>query len=243
MIVKWSNRNVKLKFLKDWFSDWRAYLAEFLGTFVVVLIICGTVLVNNINQDVGILGIALVSGFIYGAMMFATVHLSGGHLNPAITLALWLSQKIKGATAFFYVVCQLLASFAAAGFLLLIFGQNAKEFLLGGPVVGVGVSLQNALIIEAVLTAILVFAYFATLVDRRGPVSFGPLVVGFVYLVSGIFATSLSGAVLNPARALGPAVISRSFDTLVIWIVGPAAGGLFGIVYDFLFLKKTSKNR
>ena len=232
---------MKLKFIKDWFSDWRVYLAEFLGTFVVVLTICGVTLSNIFYGDVGILGIAFASGLVYAAMMFATVHLSGGHLNPAITLALWLTQKIKGATAFFYVFSQLLASFAAAGIIILIFGKNALEFSLGGPVVSSGVSLENALIVEATLTVILVFVYFATLVDRRGPVSFGPLVVGFVYLVSGIFAISLSGASLNPARALGPAVISRSFDTLMIWIVGPLAGSLFGIVYEFVFLRKGKK--
>lgn len=228
-------------FLKDWAGDWRAYVAEFLGTFVFVFIVCGTTLANLFYVDIGILGVALASGLVYTAMLLATINSSGGYLNPAVTLALWLVQKIKGHLAFFYIFAQLLASFAAAGLLLLIFGSSAKEFSLGGPVLAAGISQQTAVVVEAILSAIIVFTVFATIVDKKNSTGFGPLAIGLVVAGGSIFAASITGAAFNPARALGPLVISGSYESIVVWIIGPLAGSLFGIVYEFLFLRKVKK--
>ena len=227
--------------LISWFLPWRAYLAEFLGTFVFVFIASGVVLVNIFYGDIGTIGIAFTTGLVISAMMFAAAQFSGGHFNPAITLALWIVQKIKGGQAVFYVIFQLLASFAAAGFLFWLFGASAREFSLGGPVLGAGVNTQTAVIIEAVLTAILVFVYLGTMVGRNGPVSFGPLTVGMVYTISVFFAGSLTGGAINPARVLGPLVISESYTNLAIWIIGPATGSIFAVIYDFLFLRRVKK--
>jgi MIP family channel proteins len=232
---------VSFLFLKDWASDWRAYVAEFLGTFVFVFISCGVTLANLFYVDIGVLGVALTSGLVYTAMLFATINSSGGYLNPVVTLALWLVQKMKGHLAFFYVLIQLLASFAAAGLLILIFGSSAKEFSLGGPVLAAGVSQQTAVIIEAILTAIIVFAVFATIVDKKNSTGFGPLAIGLVVTGASIFAVSITGAAFNPVRALGPLLLSRSYESIVVWIIGPLAGSLFGIVYEFLFLRKGKK--
>ena len=232
---------MNFKFLKDWVSGWRAYLAEFLGTFVVVFVICGTTLSNIFYGDFGVLGIALASGSAYAGMMFAMLKFSGAHFNPAVTLALWLAQKIKGSLAFFYILAQISAGFAAAGVLFWIFGSEAREFSLGGPVLGVGVSLQAAVVIEALLTAILVFVYFAMTVSRNSSASFSPIAVGAIYTISVFFAGSLTGGTINPAKVLGPLVISGSYNNIAIWIIGPAAGSIFGIVYDFLFLRKGKK--
>ncbi len=220
---------------------WRAYLAEFLGTFVFVFVASGAVLSNIFYGDIGTLGVALATGLALGAMVFATAAISGGHLNPAVTLALWLAQKISWINAIFYIIAQVAASSAAAGVLLYVFGDRALHFSLGAPILGVGIGVPAALILEAVLTTVLVFAVFSTVVDKRGPVSFGPLIIGLVVVVSGIFAGPLTGAALNPARAIGPAIVSNNFTNLPIWILGPAVGSLFGLAYEFLFLRKTSK--
>ncbi|OGE03892.1 hypothetical protein A3F45_03120, partial [Candidatus Curtissbacteria bacterium RIFCSPHIGHO2_12_FULL_41_17] len=229
---KWSNRIVNFSFLGEWVSHWRAYLAEFLGTFVFVLIASGAVLSNVFYSEIGTVGIALATGLSITSMMYATLHISGAHLNPAVTVALWLAQKIKGNLAFFYVISQILASFAAALVILLIFGSSSREFALGGPVLAESVSGQTGLVVEAILTAVLVFAVFATLVDRRGTVSFGPLVVGLVVTIASLVALPITGAAINPARAIGPEVLSGSYQALAIWIIGPLAGSLFGLVYD-----------
>lgn len=229
---------MKISFVKDWISPWRAYTAEFLGTLVFVLISCGAVLSFIFYGEIGVGGVAVATGLTYGAMMYSTVSISGGHLNPAVTLASWLAQKTSGTLALCYILAQILASFAAAGVLFYIFGTGATEFSLGGPVIGNDIGISRALAVEVLMSAILVFAYFATMVDKRGPTSFGPLVLGLVFSALTLVALPLSGASINPARAVGPAVISQVYDSLAVAVVGPLVGSLIGVVYDFVFLRK-----
>jgi len=217
-------------------------MAEFLGTFAFVLISSGVVLADIFYGEIGRLGIGLSIGFSYGALVFITAHLSGGYLNPAITLSLWLAQKLPGLRSCVFILLQIFASFLAAIVLFYIFGQNSLQLSLGGPILGVNVNAQIGVAVEAILTSILIFAVFGTMIDRGGPVSFGPLVLGFILTATTILALPISGAAMNPARAIGPLVLSRNFESLVIWIVGPAAGSLFGLVYDLLFIKKFKKS-
>lgn len=221
--------------------DWRAYLAEFLGTFVFVFLASCAVITNGIYGEVGSLGIALATGLILSAMIFATVHVSGGHLNPAVTLALWLTQKINTINGVFYILAQLGASLAAAGSLLFLFGQKAIALSLGGPGIVTGVDPQLAVVLEAIFTAVLVFAVFATIVDRRGPGSFGPLVIGLVVVCASIAIGPVTGAALNPARAFGPLVLTQQFDALAVYIIGPLCGALIGFVYEYAFLRSSKK--
>lgn len=230
-----------LELIKTWFADWRSYLAEFLGTFIFLLLSGWVVLAKFLYAGINELEIAIAIGFAYAACVYATANLSGGFLNPALTLALWLSQKLSGTKTVFFIIFQILASFAAGLVLLLIFGANALQFGLGGPALGVNVSLQTAVLAEALMTAGLVFVTFATMVDKMGPVSFGPLVLGLILVGETIAALPISGAAFNPARAIGPAVLAKSVDSLAVWIIGPLLGSLFGIVYAFLFLKKAAK--
>lgn len=218
--------------------DWRKYLAEFLGTFAFVFIASCAVLTNIFYAELGAVGVGLIIGFSYAALLYATNHIGGGYLNPAVTLALWLGQRIGGLQALFFLVVQVLAGFAAAGLLVVIFGQGALEFSLGGPTLGVNVTPAAALIVEAAISAILVFVVFATAVDRAGPISFSPLALGLVLAAASIFSWPISGAGINPARVIGLLVVSKSFSNLAIWIVGPLCGSLVGLVYEFAFLKK-----
>ena len=169
------------------------------------------------------------------------IFLSGGFLNPAITLALWLAGKLSYLKAASFIIVQTIASFVAAGLILAIFGDKAKEYFLGIPTLGLGIDLANGVIIEAVLTAFLIFIVFATVVDRRGPVSFAPLSLGFFLTAATILAMPLSGAIFNPARAIGPAVFSGFYEMLAVWLIGPLAGSLFGIVYEVTFLRRGKK--
>lgn len=234
---------LSFNFLKQWFADWRSYLAEFLGTFAFVFMALSVVLMDFLYGDIGTIGIALTIGFAYAAFVFVTAHISGGFLNPAVTTSLWLVQRLSGVKTVFYILAQTLASFAAAGTTLAIFGQSALELTLGAPSMGIGVSAQTAISIEAILTAVLVYGVFGTMVDRNGPVSFGPLVLGLTAVAASIIALPISGAALNPARAIGPLVIAKSWENLAVYIIGPLAGSLFALVYELLFLRKTPKNR
>ena len=217
-------------------SGWRAYLAGFLGTFVFVFVSVGAVLADSLFGEIGILGIALAAGLAYGAMVFATVGISGGHLNPALSLSLWFAQKLAAVDLIFYTLAQFLAGFAAVLALAYIFSAGASDFSLGATLGQV--TVQKIAVAEAIFAAILTFVYFATMVDRRGPTSFGPLALGFVVIFAILVAGPVSGGVINPARALAPAVISNSYSELLPWIVGPYVGSLFGLVYEFVFLRK-----
>lgn len=218
--------------------NWRAYVAEFLGTFVFVFVAAGAVLTNVLFGELGSLGVPIATGLSLGVMIFATVAISGGNLNPAVTFSLWLAQKISTVTAVFYVLMQLLASVAAAYSLQFIFGSRATEFFLGGPALSVDTTVPIALSLEAILTAVLVFVVFATAVDKRGPVSFAPLAIGLTVLVAGIFAGPITGAALNPARAIGPLVVSGHYDSLMVFVIGPLMGSLMGLFYEFVFLRQ-----
>ncbi len=220
---------------------WRSYVAEFIGTFFFVLIANWIVLSAALYGNVNSIEISLAVGFSYLALLFATVHIAGGFLNPAITLSLWLAKKISGSRACFFLVAQILASFLAAEVLFVLFGQNAVQFHFGQPSFGLGVSSQTAFIAEAVLSAGLVFLVFGTMVDRNGPVSFGPLVMGLYIVAVSIVAAPISGAVLNPARVIGPSLLSHESANLVIFVVASLVGSLFGPVYEFVFLQKSKK--
>lgn len=216
-------------------------IAEFLGTFVFVFVACGVVLASQFFGDIGPVGAGLAGGFALMAMIYATSGISGGHLNPVITLAAWFAQRISTVETVSYIAAQLLAGFAAAFAVFFVFGARSFEFYLGGPVLSVDTNLQSALILEAILTATLVFAYFATIVDKRGAGSFGPMVLGLVVVVSGILAGPITGGVLNPARAVGPLVTAGQYDSLLVFVVGPLVGSLVGFIYPFVFLSTKAK--
>ncbi len=224
--------------LKDWFNDWRAYLAEFLGTFLLVLVASMVVLLDALYGNIGNLSIALTIGLIYTSLIFVTAHLSGGYLNPAVTVALWLAQRLSGIKTAFFLITQVLASFVAAIVLLSIFGDSAVKFNFGVPELGLNITLTTAVVLEAIFSAGLVFTVFGTMVDRHGPVSFGPMVIGLYLVAASIVLLPISGAVLNPVRVLGPALISGAVDALAVWIVGPLSGSLFAIIYEYVFLRK-----
>ncbi|KKR51088.1 MAG: Conserved hypothetical aquaporin protein [Candidatus Curtissbacteria bacterium GW2011_GWA1_40_16] len=230
-----------VSFFREWVSPWRSYVAEFLGTFFLVLISSWVLLLGSLYGKGDVLEAAIVIGFIYTALLYVTLHSAGGYLNPAVTISLWLVKKLSGPKAFFFIAAQILASLLAAEVLFLLFGQDSVQFRFGEPSFGLGISAQTAFIVEAILTAGLVFTVFGTMVDRGGPVSFGPLVLGFYLVAATIVASPVSGAVFNPARVLGPAILSRESASLIIYVVGSLVGGLFGLVYESIFLQKSKK--
>lgn len=216
--------------------------AEFLGTSFFVFICASALLGNLIFQEYGALGIGLATGASLIAIIYAFSAISGSHLNPAVTLALWFAQKISLAEGLLYIGAQVLGGFTAAALLLLVFGQRGIDYYLGGPVISQDTSLQSAVVLEAIFASLWVFTYFATFVDKRGPVSFGALSVGLVVMAGTIVAGPISGAAFNPIKAIGPLALSGHVDSLMIWIAGPMVGSLVGIAYAPLFLRVTKKS-
>lgn len=229
------------KFLDDWVDPWREYLAEFLGTLILVFVASSVVIASTLYGEIGIVGEAVAIGLVYISMLFATVNLSGGFLNPAVTLSLWLCQRMTGTRAAFFVILQILASLAASALVFLIFGPRAGQFAFGMSALGVGISAETAIALEAILTASLVFVVFSTTVDSRGPVSFGPLAIGTLSASFIFVFGSLTGGVANISRLVGPAVFANSYSNLFIYVIGGLVGSLFGLVYELVFLRKSRK--
>jgi len=215
-------------------------MAEFFGTYILVLISLGLVLVSNLYQNLDPLAIALSLGFLYAALIYATVHLSGGYLNPAVCLSLWFVKKLSGIKTIFFIAAQLLASFAAAASAYYIFGKKSLDFGLGISVIAPD-KLQIAIILELIFTAFLVFAVFATMIDRSGPVSFGPLVIGLITVPLTLFALPVSGAFLNPAKVLGAGIITKNYAPLTVGLIGPLTASLFAFIYNFIYLRRPGK--
>lgn len=226
--------------VKTMFVPWRAYLAEFLGTYILVFISLGLVLVDVLYQNLEPVSIALSLGFVYAALLFMTVHLSGGFLNPAITVGLWFAKKLSGDKALFFLISQVLASFLAGASIRYFFGKKSLDFSLGLAPISQE-NLQMAIILEVIFTTVLVFGVFSSMVDKGGPASFGPLVIGFLSVALSVFAFPISGAIFNPAKVIGPAIISANYNILIVGVIGPLSASLFGFFYDFAFIRRATK--
>jgi aquaporin Z len=248
-------------------SNLRAYLAEGIGTFILVFLGAGVVCSSKLAEMSGhsqpyLVGIALAQGFVLAAALSATVNVSGGYLNPAVTLLLWVFKRLDGSRALGLAVAQLLGAVAAGGVLRFTYSERVLEAVrMGVPplnteafsgAAGVPPALPillSGIGIELVLTFILTFAIFGTTVDPRAP-RLGGLGVGLALVAVILVGFPLTGAAANPARWLGPALWEataaggRAFlDHLVYW-AGPVLGALLaGAVYEFLILPADEKAR
>jgi MIP family channel proteins len=214
----------------------KALVAEFIGTFAVVFIGVGAITANYmLGGKSGLVGIALAYGLAYAAMISATAALSGGHLNPAVTVGLLAARKIDAATAVRYIVAQCLGAMVAMFVLQLSMPSMALAAVsFGTPALGENITPFQGLLTEFILTFFLMFVYYGTLIDQRAP-KMGGLFVGLIVIIGFLMSSSISGAAMNPARHFGPAFISWSFDSLWIYWVGPIAGAsLAAIIYNLI---------
>jgi len=219
---------------------WRDALAEFFATGLFIFVGAGAVVASGIasggDLDAGrLVAIALGHGLAIAVLVYATGHISGGHLNPAVTLAAVVSRKIGVTKGAMYVVGQLGGS-VLASLLLVYVVPDVSEGNLGAHGLGAGVSVGMGFTLELVLTFLLVFVVFSAAMDKRGPGVLGPLAVGLAVLVIYLVAVPLTGAGVNPARSLGPAVASGFWTDHWIYWLAPLAGGVLAAgVYQALF--------
>jgi aquaporin TIP len=216
----------------------RAGTAEFVASFALTFVGAGAVIAQA-NGHLDLTGVALANGSIFAAMVSATARLSGGVVNPAVAVGLWVTGKLGTFRAAAYVVAELAG--AAAGALLLNFLLPSVAFAQGGGAVGLvaGLPAGKGLLIEATATFLLVFAVFASIVDDRGPLDRGGgLTIGLVVAACTMAFGPWTGAAMNPARWFGPALVSGAWSDWWVWTVGPVAGGVVAAVcYWAAFLK------
>jgi aquaporin TIP len=212
--------------------------AEFIGTFTLIFAGAGAVLAAGPSGESSIVAIAFAHGLAIAVMVSAVGHISGGHFNPAITLGFLVTGRLAPLLAGVYWVMQFAGAIAAAALLRWIFPSDT-EGNLGSPVLNPGIQPEAGLLIEAILTFFLVWVVFATAADPRGTFkSIAGLAIGLTITMDVLMGGNLTGAAMNPARALGPELISNTWDDFWIWYVGPFAGAVIAaVVYELLYLR------
>ena len=229
-------------------NNYKKYIAEFLGTLLLVFIGAGAVCANYSmkmagGQGAGYAWAIVVFGLVVVAVVYATSYISGSHVNPAVTISFLVTGRMDAGTAAFYIISQLLGAVIAGFFLRILFPDAVSTAHLGTCALGKDVEFWKALLIEAVMTFLFIFTIFAAaLGSRRTPGILAGVAIGLVYLFGVLVAYSISGGALNPARVFGPAVASGHFDYHFVWWLGPVSGGLGAVfLYDKIFSGKSAE--
>lgn len=202
----------------------RRMVAEALGTFILVLAGTGAAIVGG--------NYAFAFGFALIGIMYAIGHVSGSHVNPAVTVGLAAVGRFPMAQVPHYIGSQVIGALLASLFLRLIYGNQGG---LGRTAVSEVISLLDGFLLELVATAIFVFIFLAVATDKRVPAAAVGLAVGGTLLMIQILIGQVTGASVNPARSLAPAIASWSFADLWIYLTAPFIGAVIGAVgYEFI---------
>lgn len=223
----------------------RRSLAEALGTFALVFFGAGAVASKFFpDAGYGILGVAIVHGLVLAVLITATMGISGGHLNPAVTLGFLVTRRISVADAAVYIVAQLLGAVLAALMMQAVYPIGVvRPISLGTPTVASTIQLSQAILLEAVMGFFLVSAVFGTILNSASA-RIGGFGVGLTVLFCLIVGGPLTGAAVNPARAFGPALVSGQWVAHIVWWVGPILGGIVAaLVWEHLLLAPEDRGR
>jgi aquaporin NIP len=203
----------------------RRALAEGLAAFALVFAGCGAIVTDAVRDGpLGAVGVGLVFGLVIMVMVYATGHLSGAHINPAVTLAFTLTRHFPGREAAAYVAAQVVGAIAAA--LLLGAAWDGSPADLGATVPTVGAG--TAVLYEIVLTAVLMFVIMAVATDTRAVGAGAAIAIGGAVGLDALFGGPITGASMNPARSLGPALASGEWQDFWVYLAGPFAGAALG---------------
>jgi aquaporin Z len=225
------------------------YFAEMFGTFVLVLIGCGSAVIAG--NHIGFLGISLAFGFAVLAMVYAIGGISGCHINPAITIAMLVAGKIKPKDAAGYIVFQCIGAIVASAVLLLIMGGNPGYSLavngLGqngyGPDYLGGYSIVSAFVAEIVLTMIFLLVIFGA-TSKGAPSGFAGIAIGISLVFIHLVSIPITGTSVNPARSLGPALLAggNALAQLPLFLTAPFIGAILAaLIWAQVLDKKTEK--
>lgn len=216
----------------------KKYSAEFIGTFWLVLGGCGSAVIAAAfpNVGIGLLGVSLAFGLTVLTMAFAIGHISGCHLNPAISVSLWVGGRHPGKDVAPYIVAQVLGAVAAGGVLFLIAsGKAGFDVSAGFASNGYGshspggYSLTSAFVTEVVMTALFLFVILGS-TDKRAPQGFAPVAIGLCLTLIHLISIPVTNTSVNPARSTGVAVFAGGWALSQLWLfwVAPIIGGIIG---------------
>jgi MIP family channel proteins len=208
----------------------QALAAELIGTFALVFAGAGAIMVNAKTEALGNVGIAITFGLVIMAMIYAVGHVSGAHFNPAVSLAFALTRHFPAERVAAYWAAQLAGAIAAALVLRASLGDIANV----GATLPSGSDGQSFLW-EAILTFFLMFVIMAVATDSRAVGEAAAIAIGGTVGLDAMFGGPISGASMNPARSIGPAIAAANFDALWVYIAAPLLGAAAGaIAYQFV---------
>ncbi len=228
-------------------KNMQKYFAEFFGTLVLVLMGCGSAVIAG--TQIGFLGIALAFGLAVLVMVYAIGPISGCHINPAITIAMWFNKKISSKDASNYIIAQIIgATIGAAILALIVMGLPGANLAVTGlgqngfdAFSPMGYSMIAGLIAEIVFTFIFLMVIFGA-TSKNAPVGFAGIAIGFSLALIHIVGIPITGVSVNPARSLGPAIILALVGNLTplmqvgLFIIAPIIGAIFAaIVWKKIF--------
>ena len=203
----------------------RRAAAEGLAAFALVFAGCGAIVANaQYGGTLGTVGIALVFGLVIMVMVYATGHLSGAHINPAVTIAFTVTRHFPVRDAAAYIAAQIVG--ASIGALLLLAVWTDQPASLGSTVPSVGAG--SALVYESTLTAFLMFVIMAVATDTRAVGAAAAIAIGGTIGLDALLGGPVTGASMNPARSFGPALVAGEWTDFWVYVVGPVMGAALG---------------
>jgi MIP family channel proteins len=217
----------------------RRALAEAIGTFGLVFFGAGAVAAQGMPGGAsGLVGVALAHGLVLAVLVTALLGISGGHLNPAVTIGLLVARRTEARTAVAYIVAQLAGAVLAALLVKVIYPiGSVRGVSLGTPAIASSVQFHQAILMEAAMAFLLVSAVFGTCVNPASP-RIGGFGIGLALTVDILAGGPLTGAAVNPARAFGPALVSGNWVAHAAYWVGPLVGGILAaLVWEKVLLR------
>lgn len=227
-------------------DSFKKCIAEFIGTFTLVLVGCGTAMLvgcDSVN-GCGYILTAFAFGLVIVGMAYTVGNVSGCHINPAVSLAVLISGRMSVTDFIFYVISQVLGAISGAACLKIIFSLGKVKDMTGGlgsnSLDGVSESIPAGLIVEVLLTFIFVLVILGVTDSKYSHGSFGGVVIGFALVMVHILGIGLTGTSVNPARSIGPALFAGGDALKYLWvfIVGPLVGGALAALVYKLMAKK-----
>lgn len=204
----------------------KRYYAEFLGTFILVFAGTAAIVVNDLHGGVIThLGIALVFGLVVSAMIYTLGDISGAHINPAVTFAFWIAGRFPGKDVTPYIISQVLGAIAASLLVYLLFPDHQTL----GATLPAGSDTQS-FILETILAFILVLAIINVATGAKEKGIMAGAAIGSIVAFEAIFAGPITGASMNPARSIGPALVSGHLSSIWIYIAAPLSGAFIAIL-------------
>ncbi|KAM7516364.1 hypothetical protein LguiA_005947 [Lonicera macranthoides] len=212
-------------------------IAEAIGTYFIIFAGCGSVVVNKVYDGIVTFpGICVTWGLIVITMIYSVGHISGAHFNPAVTITLAIFRGFPWKEVPMYIGAQILGSTLASGTLRLVFDVTPKTYFGTVPA---GSDWQS-LVLEIAISFILMFVIFGATTDSKSVGQLGGIVVGLTIILNVFVAGPISGASMNPARSLGPAIVMQIYKGLWVYFVGPVIGTIAG-AFTYNLIRSTDK--